>query len=271
MSYFLFLLIRDKQTFSKMYFLKQGSGAAPLLQLDTSLVSFLITSFVHQNQMTWSVPGSFKDPEKSGAPKTVAAPGWLINLYDYFFLLLSGSSVSPSPSNFLLYGPGYGYSNCWALKKGHRGNLATRECQWKTMHACSHRRIWFLLSTEMWVTQMTEWRMNQYRKCSLAKPCVWPRETAINKAPLCDSSSLSSALSPPPPFLSLSPLIHNCWSHSKKPLTYLQSPTELRCIIKMHLWKKKKKKVTLKSPVSSSSGKHVPGQRCGTFEGTKRK
>lgn len=119
------------------------------------------------------------------------------------FLLLSGSTVSPSPLNFLLYGPGYGYSNWWALKKGHRGNLATRECQWKTMHACSHRRIWFLLLTEMWVTQMTKWRMNQYRKCSLAKPCVWPRETAINKAPLCDSSSLSSA-PPPNPTLSLS-------------------------------------------------------------------
>lgn len=51
--------------------------------------------------------------------------------------------------------------------------------------------------------KMTERRVNQYRKCSLAKPCVWPRETAINKAPLCDSSSLSSALSPSIP-LSLS-------------------------------------------------------------------
>lgn len=62
------------------------------------------------------------------------------------------------------------------------------------MEACSHRRIWFLLLTEMWLTQMMEWRMNQYRKCSLAKPCVWPRETTINKVPLCFSPPLAHSL-----------------------------------------------------------------------------
>lgn len=49
--------------------------------------------------------------------------------------------------------------------------------------------IWFLLFTETLVTQMMKCQMNQCRKCSLANPRVWPKETVINKARLCEASS----------------------------------------------------------------------------------
>ncbi len=136
------------------------------------------------------------------------------------------------------------------------------------MHAATDFCDSFLL-TEMLVTQMMEWRMNQNRKCSFAKPCVWPRETAINKAPLCDSSSLSSALSLSLS-LSLSHVIPNSWSDSKKSLTYLKSLTKLQStnhffhafLYMSHL--KYHQTVTLKR-------KHVLAQKCGTLEGTKKK
>lgn len=51
------------------------------------------------------------------------------------------------------------------------------------------RHIWFLLLTEMLVTQMMKCQMNQRRKCSLANPRVWPKGTAVNKTRLCEASS----------------------------------------------------------------------------------